>query len=449
MKPKTTLRINTVIMGLLTTILLIYTSCEEIGSTDIDTIENLPDITGFPVVGTNQTTYFNNFTSISAPSEGEYFYGQNATYPGNTPNYVNNGDGTVTDMVSGLMWQNSFDHNGDGSIDYDDKLSYDEILAIADTVSTAGYDDWRVPTIKEQYSLIMFSGRDISGYEGSSTDDLVPFINTEFFEYAYGDTDAGERLIDVQCASTNVYGSQEVEKLVFGVNFADGRIKGYGMQMMGQEKAFNYLMVRGNPSYGINEFTDNGDGTITDYATELMWMQEDNAEGMLWNDALNYAENMEYAGYSDWRLPDAKELQSILDYTRSPATSSSAAIDPLFHCTKIINEAGEDDYPCYWSSTTHGNWTEGHEGAWGAYVAFGRAMGNMTEMPGGPSEIPPMASAGINSISAETNWIDVHGAGAQRSDPKAGDPEEFSNGHGPQGDAVRIYNYVRLVRDAN
>ncbi len=353
----------------------------------------------------------------------------------------------MTDMVSGLMWQNSFDHNRDGSIDYDDKLTYEKILAAADTISTGGHDDWRVPSIKEQYSLIMFSGRDISGYEGSSTGGLTPFINTDFFEFAYGDTDAGERLIDVQCASTSVYMSMEVEKLVFGVNFADGRIKGYGTQMMGQEKAFNYLMVRGNPSYGINEYTDNGDGTITDHATELMWMQEDNAEGVIWKDALSYAEGLEYAGFSDWRLPDAKELQSILDYTRSPATNGTAAIDPLFSCTGITNEAGEDDFPCYWSNTTHGNWTAGNEGAWGAYVAFGRAMGHMSEMPdgpGGPGDMPPMAAA---SSTDEIDWIDVHGAGAQRSDPKDGNPDEYSEGNGPQGDAIRIYNHVRLVRD--
>lgn len=49
--------------------------------------------------------------------------------------------------------------------------------------------------------------------------------------------------------------------------------------------------------------------------------------------------------------------------------------------------------------------------------------------------------------SSTPNWIDVHGAGSQRSDPKSGDPSIYANGHGPQGDAIRIYNYVRLVRD--
>lgn len=44
-------------------------------------------------------------------------------------------------------------------------------------------------------------------------------------------------------------------------------------------------------------------------------------------------------------------------------------------------------------------------------------------------------------------WIDVHGAGAQRSDAKTGNPANFPTGFGPQGDAIRIYNYVRLVRN--
>jgi len=46
-----------------------------------------------------------------------------------------------------------------------------------------------------------------------------------------------------------------------------------------------------------------------------------------------------------------------------------------------------------------------------------------------------------------TTLMDVHGAGAQRSDPKVGDPNDYPQGHGPQGDVIRIYNYARLVRD--
>jgi len=42
--------------------------------------------------------------------------------------------------------------------------------------------------------------------------------------------------------------------------------------------------------------------------------------------------------------------------------------------------------------------------------------------------------------------MDVHGAGSQRSDPKSGDPSRFPYGRGPQGDVIRIYNFVRCVR---
>jgi hypothetical protein len=97
-----------------------------------------------------------------------------------------------------------------------------------------------------------------------------------------------------------------------------------------------------------------------------------------------------YLGYSDWRLPNVKELQSIVD----------------------------DAF--YWSGTTHASATGG--GA-GAYVAFGRSPGY------------------LNGV-----WVDVHGAGSQRSDPKVGDPADYPTGHGPQGDTIRIFNLARTAR---
>jgi hypothetical protein len=139
-----------------------------------------------------------------------------------------------------------------------------------------------------------------------------------------------------------------------------------------------------------------------------------------------------YGGYSDWRLPNVKELQSILDYDRSPSTTNSAAIDPVFNCTQITDEGGSPDYPFYWSGTTHASWQADAPGGWGAYVCFGEGHGWMEE--------PPMSGNYV--------FMDVHGAGAQRSDPKMGNPDDYPYGNGPQGDVVRIYNYVRLVRDA-
>jgi hypothetical protein len=328
------------------------------------------------------------------------------------------------------MWQQSPDTDGDGDIDADDKRSYDQAVAMTSTLDLGGYTDWRLPTIKELYSLIDFNGIDPSGYEGTDTSGLIPFIDTAYFDFAYGDTSADERIIDAQYASSNLYVSNTANdggRTMFGVNFADGRIKGYGLTFFGSDKTFFVIYVRGNTGYGHNDFTDNGDLTITDYATGLMWSQDDSETGLNWEEALAWVEQknaQNYLGYSDWRLPNAKELQSIVDYSRSPATTGTAAIEPLFNATSITNEADQSDYPFYWSSTTHANWTA-TPGAFGVYVAFGRAMGYMNG-----------------------TWVDVHGAGAQRSDPKAGDPADWPTGNGPQGDAIRIYNYVRLVRDA-
>lgn len=383
----------------------------------------------YVVVGSDQTVCYNNAIEIACPDFGQPFYGQNGQYPGNTPAYLDNGDSTITDLVTGLMWQKSADMDGDGDIDVADKVTYDEAVAGASSFNLAGHTDWRLPTIKELYSLILFNGLDPSGYEGDPYQ-LVPFIDTAYFDFGYGDESAGERIIDAQYVSSTIYDTTTMinDETAFGVNFADGRIKGYGLVLFGSDKTFYVKYVRGNTSYGINDFVDNSDGTITDTATGLMWQQSDSEAGLNWEEALDYAENLVHAVYNDWRLPSVKELHSIVDYTRTPLTTGSAAIDPLFYCSQITDEGGGTDYPYYWSSTTHENMVNGGSAA---YISFGQAFGWM--------QIPP-----------DSPWqlLDVHGAGAQRSDPKVGDPADWPYGHGPQGDVIRIYNYVRCVRDA-
>ena len=388
----------------------------------------------YTVVDTGQTAFYNNWVEIAAPAEGDAFYGQDAGYDGNLPSYTLSADGlTVYDNVTGLTWTQSPDLDGDGDIDASDKLTFNEFQTYANTLNAqnfGGYSDWRAPTIKELYSLIDFSGEDPSGYSGTDTSGIDPFIDTDYFEFGFGDTSAGERIIDAQFWSSNecVSGIFEGQDGAFGVNFADGRIKGYPSGTTGRFIKTEYAyFVRGNTDYGLNQFFDNSDGTITDNATGLMWSQDDSGSGMNWEVALAWVEQLNaesHLGYNDWRLPNAKELQSIVDYSRSPDTTNSAAIDPVFNVTSITDEGGDMDYPYYWSGTTHANWLGGGQSA--AYLAFGEADGYMNR-----------------------SWMDVHGAGAQRSDPKQGDAGDYPFGHGPQGDAIRIDNFVRVVRDAN
>ena len=390
----------------------------------------------YPIVDTGQTQCHDAMFEITPPSEGEAFYGQDAQYDGNQPSYTLSGDGlTVYDNVTALTWVQSPDTDGD--IDSNDKVTWAGLpsyVAGLNAASYGGFDDWRVPSIKELYSLIDFRGTDPSP-EVTNPDDLTPYIDTDYFAFGWGDVAAGERIIDSQYWSSTeyVWTTMGGDTTVFGVNFADGRIKGYPRDTSPQGTQTEYIRcVRGSLNYGTNDFVDNGDGTVTDLASGLTWQQSDSGSGMQWEDALAYAEGLSLAGHDDWRLPNAKELQSIVDYTRSPDYTGSAAIDPVFTCTQITNETLAADYAFYWTGTTHASSAPTIVGRAAAYVSFGRGMGCMFN-----------------------TWMDAHGAGCQRSDPKDGELSEFTYlpygyyfGDAPQGDAIRLFNYVRCVRDS-
>ncbi|MCB2200460.1 DUF1566 domain-containing protein [bacterium] len=375
----------------------------------------------YPIVDTGQLQTFNNTAPIDTPAADEDFYGQDGQFTGNQPSYLDNGDGTISDLVTGLMWVQ----------DRGEKISWDDAIAGASSCDVGGYDDWRMPTIKELYSLILFTG-----YMGTSIETSQPFIDTDYFGFEYGDENQGERFIDCQdwTATENLDEVMVGMDGVFGVNFADGRIKCYPKLRpeAGSDNVLYARYVRGNPEYGNNDYTNNGEGTITDAATGLMWSAASSDDGLNWQEALAWVQQMNgevYLGYNDWRLPNIKELQSIADYSRAPGITNSPAIDPLFE----VPEIEDNEYPFYWSNTTHIDGPADIQYRGAAYISFGRALGWM--------EMPPE--------SGNYQLLDVHGAGAQRSDPKAGNPDDYPYGHGPQGDVIRIYNYVRLVRDAD
>ncbi len=359
----------------------------------------------YTIVDTGLDRCFSTNCEIAYPTEGAAFDGQDAQFQGPAPAYKDNGDGTITDLNTGLMWQKT--------PNLQNKSTFVQAQAGAKIFRLAGYTDWRLPTIKELYSLI-----DFRGYSAHTVAQSIPYIDTNFFAFVWGNELKGERLIDAQYWSATEYLGKTMNgnPTVFGVNFADGRIKGYPKVTPRGEMTEFVRYVRGNPKYGINAFCDNGDGTVTDRATGLVWQKADSGRGMEWQAALAYAANLKLAGQDDWRLPNAKELQSLVDYTHAPdATEASLrapALDPVFKMG--------DPEAWYWTGTTH---LENHSCGFAVYVCFGKAMGAM-----------------------RGEKMNVHGAGAQRSDPKTGNPADWAGGNGPQGDEVRILNYVRCVR---
>lgn len=369
----------------------------------------------YAIVGTHQDVCYGPLGTLPCPPMASPWSGQDAQYRGAGPSYTDLGDGTVQDNVTGLMWVQA----------RGPELSWDDAKAGAKACRVGGHDDWRLPTVKELYSLMDFRGR-----SGPAAADCTPYLDAAIFGFAFGDAAKGERVIDAQdwSADEDLARTMGGDHSVFGVNFIDGRIKAYPKQdrRRGGLTAKYCRYVRGDPAYGRNVFVEQDDGTVLDQATGLEWSQDDSGQGMDWPMALAWAQaraEEKYRGHDDWRLPNAKELQSLVDYRRGPDITGGAAMDPVFHYSHITDEAGLKDYPYVWTSTTH------RDNGGAVYICFGRAMGYLRPPDGG-----------------EGRWVDVHGAGAQRSDPKTGDPAAYPQGHGPQGDAIRIRNYVRLVR---
>ena len=372
----------------------IFAACKdeiaEIVATDNLEQINYSNLT-YPIVDTKQGFSYDNTSQMTSPVEGEAFYGQDAQYTGNAPSYSDNGDGTITDNVTGLTWTQEISRS---------PVSWEQASGYCDTLSTGGYSDWRLPTVKELWSIRDFS----MGW---------PWIDTDYF-YLVGDgSELGQHhswtatryLVESEYQNEQVMGEPS-----FIVNDWTGHIKAMsGMRFV--------RAVRGTETYGFNDFVDNSDGTITDKATGLMWSQDDSGEGFLWEEALDYAENATVAGYNDWRLPNAKELQSIADYSGAlPAMNTT-----YFHLTELTNVKGQTDYPFYWSSTSNPIEGDGTAVDGGTVYAWVLAAGYNTDPDGN----------------------DLHGAGSVVFCPKS---EAYFSDLDPE---IHRYNYVRLVRGGN
>lgn len=97
----------------------------------------------------------------------------------------------------------------------------------------------------------------------------------------------------------------------------------------------------------------------------------------------------------------------------------------------IRDEGGGVNYAFYRLSTTH---LDGlHAGGAAVYVAFGEVLSFMR----------------MRWSVSQPTLMDIHGAGAQRSDLASGNPTDYPWGFGPQGDVRHIYNILRIVRGGN
>ncbi len=93
---------------------------------------------------TGQNRCYDNSTETRCPDPGEAFYGQDAQHAGPQPAFQDNGDGTVTDLNTGLMWE-----QGNSS-----DLYWNDANVHCDELSLANQSDWRIPTRGELFSIV-------------------------------------------------------------------------------------------------------------------------------------------------------------------------------------------------------------------------------------------------------------------------------------------------------
>jgi hypothetical protein len=253
-------------------------------------------------------------------------FGEDNDYTINSPSYTDNGDGTITDIITGLMWQKT-----DGG-----EMTIENASNYCDNLTLANYTNWRLPSPMEAFSILNLQNAN-------------PAINTTYFpnttaEYWWTNTfQAGD--------NTKVW-----------VTNAGGGIGNHPKSetiSAGGTKKFHVRAVRDvNATLQINHFTDNGDGTITDNMTQLVWQKTPSGTAMSWEQALNFAESLSLANSTDWRLPNIKELQSLND-----ESITNPSLNTIYFPTIGIKN--------YWSSTTLKPNTSNPSSAWYYSTQFG------------------------------------------------------------------------------
>ena len=294
---------------------------KKLGEIEILTLENLSQ---------NKTYYFAIRTINTANATSEI---SNLTKAKALPGFQDNGDGTITDLYTGLIWVKDgaeIGTNNGQALTLDEAISFANNLVLCQdgtfvTTTDFGtstcsensgikYDDWRLPSFKELASIINYNKNTPTAYENY-------FINTASDSYW---TSSYEFIPGSGCYGGG-YCAYPASWEIRIVDFSNGTIK-----ITYDRNAYYFVRpvrgqdLEGSPLKTCNlGYTDNGDGTITDNCTKLMWAQggtraligeEDNyplsprPKTISWNNAVNLCNNLNLGGYTDWRLPNIFEL---------------------------------------------------------------------------------------------------------------------------------------------
>ena len=237
---------------------------------------------------------------------------------------VKTDDGSVHDKDNTYTWYDSNPAtNGGNAGTAEEGTDTEDFINALNAEDFGGHSDWRLPAIKELDTIVNL-GPDRPAI------DVACFPNTVSDWY--------------WSSSTDVSATDSAWRFGFHAGYAHAHYKSIARYVRavrgGQARSFSHLVI-------------NGDGTVTDASAGLMWQQV-TANAMTWEAAISYCEGLSFAGYTDWRLPNRKELRLIVDYNKH-----TPAIDTTYFPNTVSSY--------YWSSTT----TNTTRAAWGIYFYYG------------------------------------------------------------------------------
>ncbi len=366
------------------------------GMTDSEVATASFYIVGEKVPDTGQTTSYTDT------------FGEDSDFIINAPAFTNNGNGTVTDDITGLVWQRE---NSNTQRNWSDAVTY------CDDMVLGGDSDWRLPTRRELSRIVDFgqSSPSVNALVFPNTDSADYWTTTTYVsgvwdawavDFTYGEaSDVRKQLPNyVRCVRGKAFlaarptfspgpGAYTTGQIVtistgtagadvkYTVDGSEPKLSGSAVTAGGTSvqvsvdddtvlKAYafkddlsdsetaraefaiinqklpdtgqttSYTDTFGEDSdFSINgpSYTNNGNGTVTDDVTGLVWIREDSGTASTWPSAVSHCSGLNYAGSTDWRLPVKMELTGIVDYgTDSPAINSA-----------FINTGSVD----YWTST--------------------------------------------------------------------------------------------------
>ncbi|EMN91172.1 DUF1566 domain-containing protein [Leptospira weilii] len=292
------------------------------------------------VFDTGQTICWDNAgTAVACPgtgNDGEFNNTPNArTFSAPTPSCEFTSDYTTLDTLHGLTWktcaQGQTGSNCSGAATAINWNNANAGLAGSCTALNglnggkgyAGKTNWRIPTIKELASLLHYSNN--------------PHINNTSFPNTFSGTNYMTNTPDITTPGSN-----------WAINFSALNL---GILNEPQGNNINLRCVSGNP-IPVFSFVDLLNGTVRDQNTGLLWSQCSEGQAgagcigapldLDWSAALNACDVLNLAGRTNWRLPNANELLSIVDFNNN---------NPAINVASFPNTPNSN----YWTSTTYEN----------------------------------------------------------------------------------------------